>query len=85
MLYDSYIFSALINKVGNRMVTFCGLLLMCIAVLSITFTTEVYILFVCYAIFGIGNGMIHLAGMVICSSYFEKAKTKLYIIKNRYI
>ena len=85
MLNDSYIYSALINKFGNRLVTFCGLLLMCIAVLCITFTTAVYILFVCYAVYGIGNGMTHLAGMVICSAYFEKARSRVYIIKNIYI
>ena len=67
-MYDS----SLINKVGNRLVTLCGLLLMCLAVLAITFTSVVYAVFFSYAIFGIGNGMIHLSGMLICTEYFEK-------------
>ena len=65
-------YSCLINKFGNRLITCCGLLLMALAMLAITFSATVYILFLCYAIFGLGNGMIHLAGMVICSSYFSK-------------
>ena len=66
--------SALINKFGNRMVTFVGLLLMCLAVLSISFASAVYLVFFCYALFGVGNGMIHLSGMVICSEYFDKVQ-----------
>ena len=50
---------------------------MALAMLAITFSATVYILFLCYAIFGLGNGMIHLAGMVICSSYFSKVITGL--------
>ena len=45
---------------------------MATAMLVITFSATVHILFLCYGIFGLGNGMIHLAGMVICSSYFSK-------------
>ena len=74
-------YSCLINKFGNRLITFCGLLLMASAMLAITFSATVYILFLCYAIFGLGNGMIHLAGMVICSSYFSKVIKRL----NNYI
>ena len=51
---------------------------MCIAVVTITLTSAVYILFFCYAIYGVGNGMIHLAGMVICSAYFSKVCNKFY-------
>ena len=72
------------------MVTFVGLLLMCLAVLAITFTSTVYIVFLCYAVFGIGNGMIHLSGMVICSEYFDKVYIYsvillTYLYKNKFV
>ena len=77
LIFAIIFYSCLINKFGNRLITFCGLLLMATAMLAITFSATVHILFLCYAIFGLGNGMIHLAGMVICSSYFSKVIKRL--------
>ena len=43
-------------------------------------SVKIHLVFFCYAVFGIGNGMIHLSGMVICSEYFDKVHISSVIL-----